>query len=176
MRIKLRSLTLALLVLLLPWQAVAANAERDVLIKELIPKVTVIGDKDEVFPVWPVYQLNELIGYAFESNDYVDLTGFSGDRINLLIGLDVGGIVNGVRLLYHHEPIFLHGLGPPPLLKFLEQYANISTTKRIIVSGAKKTAADTEADSTLHLDGVTKATVSVIVINDTILSIVLHDN
>ncbi len=174
MRIKLSALFLTLLVLLFPWQTVAANAERDMLIKQLFPKATVIGEKEKDFPVWPIYQLNELIGYAFESNDHVNLTGFSGERINLLIGMDTDGVVSGVRVLYHHEPIFLHGLGPPPLLEFLDQYANISLAKRIIVGGARKTAAATEADATVYLDGVTKATVSVIVINDTILASALE--
>ena len=172
MRIKLPALLLALFVPLLSWQTVAANAERDVLIKELFPKATVIGEKEEDFPVWPIYQLNELIGYAFESNDHVDFTGFSGERINLLIGLNTDGVVSGVRVLYHHEPIFLHGLGAPPLLEFLDQYANVSLAKRVIVGGSKKKAADT--DATVHLDGVTKATVSVIVINDTILASALE--
>ncbi len=155
MRIKLPALFLSLLVPLFSWQTVAANAERNVLLKELFPKATVIGEKEKDLPVWSIYQLNELIGYAFESNDHVDLNGFSGERINLLIGLDIDGVVSGVRVLYQHEPIFLHGLGAPPLFEFLDQYANISLAKRVIVGGAKKTKADAGDDATVHLDGVT---------------------
>lgn len=143
----------------------------DQLIQTMFPKATVIGDKtaDPAAPLRPVYQLNEIIGYAFESNDLVDLPGFSGERINLLIGIDTQGTFTGVSLLHHHEPIFMHGLGPKPLLEFLRQYEQHSVADRFIV-GRKKGHTNTGAT---YLDGVTKATVSVIVANDTILNAAL---
>ena len=87
-------------------------------IQQLFPKATVIGEMQADYPVYPVYQLQELLGYAFQSNDLVELPGFSGDRINLLIGINVEGNIVGIDILHHHEPIFLHGLGPEPMLKF----------------------------------------------------------
>ncbi|NHN39758.1 4Fe-4S binding protein [Pseudomaricurvus alcaniphilus] len=153
-------------------------------IQAIFPSATVIGAKQQATPVWPVYQLNELIGYAFESNDFVDLPGFSGDRVNLLIGIDTEGRFRGLKILRHHEPIFLHGLGPKPLLEFIEQYNGHRVSDRIIVGsrsgGAKSGAAQnggsaaSSAPQTAYFDGVTKATVSVIVINDTILSSALQ--
>ncbi|MEM9315517.1 MAG: hypothetical protein AAGA95_12890, partial [Pseudomonadota bacterium] len=37
------------------------------LIEKMFPKSTVIGDKetDGATPAWPVYQLNQVIGYAY---------------------------------------------------------------------------------------------------------------
>lgn len=136
-------------------------------ILEIFPKATRLDEKLAHPPAWPVYQLNELLGYAFESNDLVDLPGFSGDRVNLLIGIDTAGVLEGVQIIHHHEPIFLHGLGPEPLLEFVNQYPGRKVSDRIIVGG-KKTGTGT--DGTAYFDGVTKATVSVIVINDTVLS------
>lgn len=138
------------------------------IIQQIFPKATVIGEKEDgtSVPVWPVYQLGELIGYAFESNDMVDFPGFSGARINLLIGIETSGEIAGISLLHHHEPIFLHGLGPQPFLDFIAQYEGHSVADRIIVghtSGGRD-------DSNIYIDGVTKATVSVIVANDTILN------
>ena len=96
--------------------AFTANAEEvsinDSLIQSIFPKATLIGDKQTDVPVQPVYQLQELLGYVFASNDLVNLPGFSGTRINLLIGIDTAGNVKGIRIINHHEPIFLHGLGP----------------------------------------------------------------
>ena len=136
-------------------------------VQRLFPKATVIGDKASDFPVYPVYQLQELIGYAFESNDLVEFPGFSGDRINLLIGIDVQGNIVGIEVLHHHEPIFLHGLGPEPMNRFIDQYIGQNVSNRVIVDSA---ANDTNPyDNTVHVDGVTKATVSVIVISDTVL-------
>ena len=45
-------------------------------IQQLFPKATVIGEKQADYPVYPVYQLQELLGYAFQSNDLVELPGF----------------------------------------------------------------------------------------------------
>ena len=144
-----------------------ANSASEDEIKAIFPKATVIGPPDANYPVTPVYQLHELLGYVFESNDLVDFPGFSGERVNLLIGLDTSGNIRGISVLNHHEPIFLHGLGPAPMQAFIDQYPGKNVSSRVIVDNA---ANDTNPDdSVYHVDGVTKATVSVIVISDTIL-------
>jgi NosR/NirI family nitrous oxide reductase transcriptional regulator len=139
------------------------------LIQQIFPSATVVADKDmqQAVPVWVVYQLNEVIGYAFESNDMVNLPGFSGERINLLIGIDTQGVINGLRLLHHHEPIFLHGLGEQPLLEFIQQYSLHSIAERFIIDSK---ADSSVAGNTAYFDGVTKATVSIIIANDTIVN------
>lgn len=134
---------------------------------EIFPKATLVGDTLTNYPVQPVYQLHDLLGYVFQTNDLVELPGFSGDKINLLIGLDTRGKIKGIRILEHHEPIFLHGLGAEPLSAFIAQYIGKDVSNRVIVD---KAANDTNPEDNIeHVDGVTKATVSVIVINDTIL-------
>ncbi|MEG3765396.1 4Fe-4S binding protein [Alteromonas sp. 14N.309.X.WAT.G.H12] len=143
------------------------NKVDESLIRSIFPKATIIGDKQADLPVQPIYQLQELLGYVFQSNDLVDLPGFSGDRVNLLIGIDTKGEIKGIRILSHHEPIFLHGLGPEPLDTFIGQYKGINVGQRVIVDSAAKNNLDDP--TTVHVDGVTKATVSVIVINDTVL-------
>ncbi|HCB08607.1 MAG TPA: ferredoxin, partial [Alteromonas sp.] len=162
------TLCLVLFTCLVPTQqAFADNTITPERIQQLFPKATVIGEKQADYPVYPVYQLQELLGYAFQSNDLVELPGFSGDRINLLIGIDVEGNIVGIDILHHHEPIFLHGLGPEPMLKFLDQYIGQNVSNRVIVDSASN---DTNPnDNTVHVDGVTKATVSVIVMSDTVL-------
>ena len=162
------TLCLVLFTCLIPTQqAFADNTITPERIQQLFPKATVIGEKQADYPVYPVYQLQELLGYAFQSNDLVELPGFSGDRINLLIGIDVEGNIVGIDILHHHEPIFLHGLGPEPMLKFLDQYIGQNVSNRVIVDSASN---DTNPnDNTVHVDGVTKATVSVIVMSDTVL-------
>lgn len=137
------------------------------LIGGMFPKATVIGDKevDAPVPAWPIYQLNELIGYAYESRDLVDFPGFSGEQMNFLIGIDVDGGIRGVQVLYHHEPIFMHGLGPQPFLDFLAQYPGHAITEQIVVGKARGGA----GNDVTYFDGVTKATVSVNIANDTVL-------
>ncbi len=145
----------------------SAVTEQDIL--ELFPKATVIGDKQTSPPVWPVYQLQELIGYVFETRDLTDITGFSGDPIDLLIGIDAKGQFTGVKLMKHHEPIFMHGLGEGPLLEFIAQYRGRRISDRVIL---KRPGAPVSkfGPGTVYFNAVTKATVSVIVVNDTVMS------
>ncbi len=150
-----------------PFGADTSVEPQDIL--DLFPKATRIGDFQHDPPVWPVYQLHELLGYAFESRHLVDYSGFSGDPVNLLIGIDSGGYFTGVKVLQHHEPIFLHGLGPQALQDYVAQYAGIRLSDRVIL---KKPEGGVPVDikGTAYVDAVTKATVSIIVVNDTVLS------
>ncbi|CAA0080701.1 Putative electron transport protein YccM [Zhongshania aliphaticivorans] len=137
-------------------------------ILSLFPSATRAPELDTENKIWTVYQLNEIIGYAYESNDFVDFKGFSGERINMLIGLDTQGMFTGLTILHHHEPIFIYGLGPEPLIEFINQYPLHSLSDRIIF-GSPKAGQEKDAKDT-YFDGITKATISIIVINDTILS------
>jgi NosR/NirI family nitrous oxide reductase transcriptional regulator len=151
-------------------QPLAAEALQGEIL-QLFPKATRIEPKQAAPPVYSVYQLDELLGYAFESSDYSSLQGFSGKPIRLLIGMDPQGVLAGVRVLEHHEPVFLHGLGVQPLLDFVEQYRQHSISRPIIVGGRRSDSADGE--STTQFDGVSKATVSVIILNETVLQAAL---
>lgn len=136
-------------------------------IQQLFPKATRIEPKQDDPPVHTVYQLDELLGYAFESTDYSSLQGFSGKPIRLLIGLDTAGVLAGVKVLEHHEPVFLHGLGEQSLFDFVDQYRHKSIGTPIVV-GSEKGAAG-EGGSVTRIDGVSKATVSVVILNETVL-------
>jgi NosR/NirI family nitrous oxide reductase transcriptional regulator len=138
--------------------------ELNTLVLELFPSATRLEQPSEALPVWRAYQLDQLLGYAFESIKFADLAGFAGDSINILVGLDVQGNFTGARFLQHSEPIFLHGLGPEPFIEFIGQYQEQFLGNQYLF----KKGASTEG--TVHLDGVTKATVSVMVVNDIVLT------
>ncbi|WP_461517185.1 4Fe-4S binding protein [Porticoccus sp.] len=130
--------------------------------QEIFATASHVGEKDASLTIWPVYRGAVLLGYLFESSDFVAIPGFSGEPVNLLVGIDVHGKFTGVKLLKHHEPIFLHGLGEPPLLEFIRQYAGLSATDNIKVGRQR-------AGANVYIDGITKATASVVAINETIL-------
>lgn len=138
-----------------------ANSE----IAELFPSATRVGEPDTELGIIPIYQLNQLIGYVFESNNLTNFPGFSGETINLRIALDTKGIIRGIKIISHHEPIFLYGLGQKPLHEFVQQYLNRRIDQRLLVG---KSSSDKD-ENTNYIDGITKATVSVMVIHDTIL-------
>ena len=144
--------------------------EKHALIQELFPKATDIRDRLPDYPVYPVYQLQELIGYAYESHDISPLQGFAGKPVSMLIGLDSRGRFTGIRILNHHEPVFLHGLGEEPLFEFIDQYEGRSLTEQIIIDTSGSRSGKSPDGNVVHFDGVSKATVSVLIINDTVLS------
>ena len=131
----------------------------------IFPSATHIGEPDPNLAVTPVYQLNQLLGYVFESDDFTNFIGFSGKTINILIGLDINGIFTGFKVLNHHEPIFLHGLGEQPMFDFINKYRGHSIKERYIIN-----AQDNNISGITNFDGITRATISVMVINDTIIS------
>ena len=51
--------------------------------------------------------------------------GFSGTPINLLVLLDAKGGFTDVKVLSHHEPVFLEGLGDGVLVQFVDQYRGL---------------------------------------------------
>lgn len=63
-----------------------------------------------------------LKGYVFLSTDIVDIQGYSGKPIVTLIGMDTKGVITGVKVLKHSEPILLVGIPESKLLSFLGQY------------------------------------------------------
>jgi NosR/NirI family nitrous oxide reductase transcriptional regulator len=148
----------------------ALDDEKQTLIQELFPKATDIRDRLPDYPVYPVYQLQELIGYAYESRDISPLQGFAGKPVSMLIGLDSRGRFTGIRILNHHEPVFLHGLGEEPLFEFIDQYEGRSLTEQIIIDTSGSRSGKSPEGNVVHFDGVSKATVSVLIINDTVLS------
>ena len=129
------------------------------------PAPLTVGEKAADVPAWPLFKQNgtrtELVGYAFESADLAPVPGFAGVPPNLLVVIDPKGTFLDVAVLSQHEPVFLEGLGEGPLRDFLGQYRGRSLGQGITVGGAGQ------------LDGVSKATASVRIINQSILSAAL---
>lgn len=149
------------------WAGVLTKAE----LVRRFPAPLVVGDKEVDVPVWPLFKQNatatELVGYVFESVDLAPIPGFSGVPVNLLIAINPQGSFLEVAVLSHHEPVFLDGLGEAPLFQFVQQYKNLSLKQNIAIGARTKRAADTtHAD----IDGVSKATASVRIINQSVLA------
>ena len=127
--------TCALLLVLtggLPAQAGVMTREA---MAQAFPAPLVVGEKERDLPVWPIYAQDltstSIVAYAFESIDFAAIPGFSGTPFNLLVALDKNGKFMDVKVLSQHEPVFLDGLGPQPLFKFVEQYKNLSLKQSI---------------------------------------------
>ena len=161
---------MGLLRLVICWLLVCAWAHAGTLTQAALarrfPAPLLFGDKAADVPAWPLFKQNgtktELVGYAFESADLAPVPGFAGVPPNLLVVIDPKGTFLDVAVLSQHEPVFLEGLGEAPLHDFLQQYRGRSLGQGITVGGGKGS-----------LDGVSKATASVRIINQSVLSAAL---
>ncbi|MEO0315952.1 MAG: hypothetical protein RI928_2408 [Pseudomonadota bacterium] len=163
----------ALLLLCALLQSAQAGVMTKATLSQKFPSPYIVGDKDTELPVWPIFKQEmtstELIGYVYESIDFVSLPGFAGAPINLLVALDAKGNFMDVQVVSHHEPVFLEGYGPQPLINFVNQYKGLSLTQNITIETGTRQKSRMDGNN-VRIDGVSKATASVRIINQTLLT------
>lgn len=106
---------------------------------------------------------NRLIGYVFLSTDIVDIPAYSGKPVITLIGMDTRGIIVGVRILKHSEPILLAGIPESTLVEFIRQYVGKAADAKLEIGQGQNNG------GSISLDGVSGATVTVIAENQVIM-------
>jgi len=162
----LRLLAVGMLCWLLAGACACAGTLTQAELARRFPAPLVVGERAADIPAWPLFKQNgtavELVGYAFESADLAPVPGFAGVAPNLLVAIGPTGTFLDVAVLSQHEPVFVEGLGEAPLRAFLRQYRGRSLGQGIKVGGGAGS-----------LDGVSKATASVRIINQSILAAAL---
>ena len=128
------------------------------LIHEIFPNATDIGEKSGDPLIWTIKNGEEIIGYAFETDDLERIPAYSGEPVNMLVAIDVNGVYLGAKVLEHHEPIILAGIPESKLHEFTEQYDGLSVKDRLKVGG-------NQTEGIVHIDGLSGATVTVMVMN-----------
>ena len=146
-------------------------------LQQRFPSPLIVGERDAQLPVWPLFRQDgtatPLVGYAFESIDLAPIPGFSGTPLNLLVLLDAKGTFSDVQVLSQHEPVFVDGLGPAPLARFVEQYRGLSLRQNIKI-GSNSNRGEQRGSANVYIDGVAKATASVRIVNQSLLAAALH--
>jgi len=137
------------------------------------PSPLIVGERDAQLPVWPLFRQDgtavPLVGYVYESADLAPIPGFSGTPPNLLVALDAKGAFMDVQVLSQHEPVFVDGLGPAPLARFVEQYRGLSLRQNIKI-GSNSNRGEQRGSANVYIDGVAKATASVRIVNQSLLA------
>ncbi len=103
-----------------------------------------------------------LLGYVFLSTDVVDIPAYSGKPVITLIGMDTRGVITGVRVLKHSEPILLAGIPESALLNFIKQYVGRSGDAKLEIGHSNN------GDGAVGLDAISGATVTAIAENQVI--------
>jgi NosR/NirI family nitrous oxide reductase transcriptional regulator len=160
---KIRSFLLMLLAFLcvvMPVQALFVSPPKDPipLIHEIFPEATFISEKKGEPLIWTIYKEKEIIGYAFETKDLAKMPAYSGEPVNMLVAINPAGVYWGAKVLEHHEPIILAGIPETKLYEFANQYSGLNVSDRLKVGGNNK-------EGVVHIDGLSGATVTVMVMN-----------
>lgn len=131
-------------------------------IAEVLPAVTEVSEPQGEHQVRRLMAGDDVVGYAFQSLDVVDIPAYSGKPVNLQVILDPDGVILDAYVLEHHEPILLIGIPEEQLHQFTAKYKGIRVDQRVIVGHSS----DPEA---VTVDAVTGATVTVMVVNEIVM-------
>jgi len=140
-----------------------------------------VQEKLSQIPAWPLTSELEPeagpVGYVFESIDLAPVPGFEGTPMNFLVSIDRKGNFIDVELLHQHEPVFLGGLGEPPLRDFVAQYAGRNIKQQFLIAlnaDRNRSGPSNDRPGLTTLDGIAKATASVRIVNQSVLGAALE--
>ena len=125
---------------------------------KIFPGADRLGPEEGSPPSAPAYKGDDLVGYVFLNSAVVNATGYSGKPIHIVVGVDTKGLITGARMVKHSEPIVLVGIPVKKVHDFIDNYIGLN------VLDIAKTGKDDR-----ELDIVSGATVTVMIIDDTIV-------
>ncbi len=140
----------------------ARAAEFEDAVREIFPRATQIGPLEGDPPAAVVSGDGGLLGFALLTDRVTPIPAYSGKPISVLVGLDAAGVVRGVRIVRHEEPILVIGVSDDALARFTAQYEGHAVGERFTI-GARPRA------GTVALDGISGATITMMVLNASIL-------
>lgn len=109
-------------------------------------------------PLVPVYRGDGLQGFVYLNSDFVNATGYSGKPIRVVVGIDPKGVLTGLKLVEHKEPIVLVGIPEKRILDAVNK-----------LIGADMGSVARGSAPAPQVDIVSGATVTVLVIGDSIV-------
>jgi len=130
--------------------------------RSLFPGADAVGALSGDPPAAPVSAGERLLGYALLTDQITPIPAYSGKPVRVLVGVDTGGIIRGAEILHHEEPILVVGVTDAALARFTGQYAGHAFSREFsFVAG--------ETPGTVKLDGISGATITMMVLNASIL-------
>ena len=135
-------LLLVLAVLLASVCALPAAATRltDFLLKvtpaAIFPSADRLGLPQGNPPIAPAYAGDRLLGHVWLNADVTDATGYSGKPILMLVAADTEGVIRGIRLVEHHEPIVLLGIPERRVVEAVNSLVGTAIGARCARAGA----------------------------------------
>ncbi|MGD0639181.1 MAG: 4Fe-4S binding protein [Roseiarcus sp.] len=106
-----------------------------------------------------VFAGERLVGYAFVNADWVNSTGYSGQPIQILVGLATDGKIAGARLMAHHEPIVLIGIPPERIAAFIKGYVGRDVLNVSHAAPSERPAVDIVSGATVTVTVIAESMV-----------------
>ena len=159
--LQISALVLALLMPVFAGDASAANIGdfKDKFdLATIMPGADRLGPEEGSPPSAAAYKGDKLLGYVFLNSAVVNAIGYSGKPIHIVVGVDTNGLITGARMVKHSEPIVLVGIPVKKVHDFIDKYVGLN-----VLEIAKTGKDDRE------LDIVSGATVTIMIIDDTIV-------
>lgn len=125
---------------------------------DLLEGATAFGPIREDIPVAPILKGSQIAGYAFVTSDFVGTIGYSGKPIHIVAAVSNDAVITGAVLVKHSEPIVLVGIPEARIRRFIDGYVGMDLTAEAASGG-----------SAHDLDIVSGATVTVMVIDDSVV-------
>ena len=158
-------LRLSYLLLLMTSLSFATTALGDELsleqVQKIFPSALSITPLNGKAPAYTVRSEGRHLGYAFSTVDLAPISAYSGKPINTLIGLGEDGLIKGIEVLHHEEPILVIGVSDNDLISFVKQFIGKSTTDRIRVGARGR-------EGYAGIDGISGATITTMVMTSSV--------
>ncbi len=125
---------------------------------DIAPGADAFGPIRADIPVAGILSGGKPVGWAFITSDFVGTTGYSGKPIHVMAAIGPDARLLGAKLVDHAEPIVLVGIPEAKIRALIESYAGLDLTAEVATGG-----------SAHELDIISGATVTVMVIDDSIV-------
>ncbi|SOC07140.1 NosR/NirI family protein [Stappia indica] len=158
----LKVMGLLLLVACLPFEAGAAGRLEQFLPKvqpsELFAGADRFGKIEGDPPMASVFRGQDLVGHVYLNSDVTSAIGYSGKPIHILVGIDEAGVIHGLKMVDHQEPIVLIGIPEEKVVASLNTLIGQDLGR--VSAGAVRPP---------QVDIVSGATVTVLVMGDSVV-------
>jgi Na+-translocating ferredoxin:NAD+ oxidoreductase RnfG subunit len=130
-------------------------------VQQVFPAAQAIIPLNDKTPAWSVRSDRGLLGYAFTTLDLAPISAYSGKPINTLVGLGEDGVIKGITILHHEEPILVTGISENDLATFVQQFVGKHSVDRIRVGAYDR-------EGYVGIDGMSGATITAMVLTSSV--------
>ncbi|TDG12612.1 4Fe-4S binding protein [Seongchinamella unica] len=155
-----KKLVLIIVLVLVSTPLFAASPSLDQ-VKQVFPQAQAVTEVADAPGVVAVARGGNALGYAYTTGILAPISAYSGKPVNTLVGVDTQGVISGIKILEHQEPILVIGVSTADLDEFTSQFVGKRVDDRIRVGARGR-------EGYVGVDGISGATITTMVITSSI--------